>query len=188
MIQTTHIVPLRTGWDPDRAAPSWYPEDLPDDWRLGYFSNAFRAVLVPAAQWTAAGSAVAGHWAEDTPPRFRFYLEREWTPDGSSKDMEPFARALRGRFGGLVTSASSFPGEGAHLPPRQVIPLPKLPSDSPSRAWEVPGFAISDPRATRSWIEDRVREAPPGPLLALLGDCRFADLERWQILIEIMSR
>ena len=186
MIQTTHIVPLRTGWDPNPAAPPWYPDDLPDDWRLGYFSNAFWAVLVPAAQWRAAGPAVAGRWAEDTPLRFRFYLEREWAPDGLARtDLEPFARALRERFGrpGDVRVVDSR-GRGAHLSLRQVLAPPIHPSDSLALPGRSPGLALADPRATRSWIEERVREAPPGPpagpawRLPLRGPGALADLDR----------
>ena len=55
------------------------------------------------------------------------------------------------------------------------------------------------PVVVRGWIEARVRalgaQGPYGrrapgsgrPLLALLGDCRFDDLERWQTMLELMG-
>lgn len=189
MIQPTHIVPLRTGWDPHPTAPPWYPDDLPGDWRLGYFSNAFRAVLVPATRWRRAGPGIAGIWAADTPERFRFYLEGERRLGGtrSAADLEPFARVLGGRLGGLVMPASRSRGDGAHPRPQRVLASLSSPYTTPGAAWAVPESARLDPRTARSWIEDRVREAPPGPVLALLGDCDFTDLERWQILIEMMG-
>lgn len=63
MLPGTTMVPLRTGWDPNTAATPWYPHDLPEDWRLGYFSNPFWAVLVPATQWRVAGPGIAETWA-----------------------------------------------------------------------------------------------------------------------------
>jgi hypothetical protein len=189
MIQKVHIVPLRTGWDPNPAAAPWYPDDLPEDWRLGYYSNAFWAVLVPARQWRNPGPGVAGSWAADTPLRFRFYLEREealeWIDPWA--DLEPFARTLGERLGGLVAPASDSPKRGEDPSLRRVLAPPASTPAAPGLACEVPGWALADPRTTRSWIEKRVREAPPGPMLALLGDCGFADLERWQILVEMMG-
>jgi hypothetical protein len=189
MIQTTHIVPLRTGWDPNPAGAPWYPDDLPEEWRLGFYSNAFRAVLVPASQWRSAGPEVMATWAADTPPCFRFYLEREETPAGldSSADPEHPARALGNRLGGLLARASDSLRHGGGPPPRRVFASPASIPAAPGLAWDVPAWALADVRSTRNWIEERVCEAPPGPMLALLGRCRFADLERWQVLIEMMG-
>jgi hypothetical protein len=66
-------------------------------------------------------------------------------------------------------------------------------------AWEVPADLVRDLRQARGWIEAKVRalgvQGPEGtcapglgiPPLALLGDCRFDDLERWQIMLELMG-
>ncbi len=35
------------GW----ACQDYYPEDLPEDWQLDYYSNDFSALLVPQSQW-----------------------------------------------------------------------------------------------------------------------------------------
>ncbi len=172
------VLPLRTGWDPEPCDPLWYPQDLPPEWRLGYFSNACRCVLVPARQWRAATPALAAAWAADTSERFRFYLETEcatavdWPPTGS----QPLARALGVRLGGLVGPAASETGRRPFRGPRTA-----------TSAWEVPAAAIADLRKARRWIEERVAQPPDGTLLALLGRCRLADLERWQTLSELMN-
>jgi hypothetical protein len=66
-------------------------------------------------------------------------------------------------------------------------------------AWEVPADLVRDLRQARGWIEAKVRalgvQGPDGrrapgsgrPPLALLGDCRFDDLERWQTMFELMG-
>ncbi|SIO02148.1 hypothetical protein SAMN05443662_1178 [Sulfurivirga caldicuralii] len=39
------------GW----ACQDYYPEDLPEEWQLDYYANAFSALLVPQAQWASWG-------------------------------------------------------------------------------------------------------------------------------------
>jgi hypothetical protein len=61
--------------------PSWqedfYPDGLPEDWRLSYYSNEFRAVVVPAAEWTGLETVEIERWTEDVSQTFLFYLEVE---------------------------------------------------------------------------------------------------------------
>lgn len=45
------------GWQHDSWVGGFYPDDIPDDWQLDYFSNAYRVVLVPENVWI--------HWTED---------------------------------------------------------------------------------------------------------------------------
>lgn len=66
---------IARGWDRSDWYGEFYPEDLPEDWRLSYFANAFQSVLVPAASWRGASGERLAQWAEDVPDRFRFYLE-----------------------------------------------------------------------------------------------------------------
>lgn len=62
------------GW----AHPGWvsafYPEDLPEDWRLSYYANAHRVVLVPA-DLLRPGAADIAPWGEDVDAGFRFLFE-----------------------------------------------------------------------------------------------------------------
>ncbi len=62
------------GW----AHPGWvsafYPEDLPEDWRLSYYANAHRVVLV-SADLLHPGAADIVHWGEDVDAGFRFLFE-----------------------------------------------------------------------------------------------------------------
>jgi hypothetical protein len=64
-----------SGWDHDAWASAFYPDDLPGDWRLAYYANEFRAVLLPAKDWSAAGPDLFSAWREDVHEGFRFYLE-----------------------------------------------------------------------------------------------------------------
>lgn len=63
------------GWCHEGWRGGFYPDDLPEDWRLAYYGNEFRAVVIPAAHWEIADSLEVERWLEDTPESFIFYLE-----------------------------------------------------------------------------------------------------------------
>lgn len=63
------------GWDRPDEAGAFYPEILPPDWRLSFYANRLRAVLLPAEVWSAARAEDARAWAEDVYPEFRFVVE-----------------------------------------------------------------------------------------------------------------
>jgi len=90
-------------WDRPDWRGEFYPEDLPEDWRLSYFANAFESVLVPATSWHEAPLERLAQWAKDVPDRFRFYLELDACdePQGRCNDqghstpgVEPAAQPL----------------------------------------------------------------------------------------------
>ena len=62
------------GWLHDEWLGEFYPEDLPDEWRLGYYGNEFPVVLVPADYWAAGAGAIAD-WLEETDDSPRFICE-----------------------------------------------------------------------------------------------------------------
>jgi hypothetical protein len=91
------------GWDSDGWVDNYYPEELPPEWRLTYFSNEFPAVLVPFSRWTAIDADELRRWANDVHDNFRFYLELE--PLASRKDAKILDLAisiLGGRLSGVV--------------------------------------------------------------------------------------
>jgi hypothetical protein len=182
------LLPVRSGWDPRSGDDPFYPDDLPPEWRLAYFANVCWAVGVPTARWRTAGVAGARDWARDTPSRFRFYLEAE---SGLLCALAaPVAAALGERFGGLIG-----PPPGAEpaldLAPRSILDPRAGPGMDQSSirglAWAVPAAVIDDPRAARNWIERRAAASPAGLILALLGPCPGAAVERWQTLVELMG-
>ncbi len=76
----------------------FYPEALPEDWRLGYYANHLRAVLVPADTVARADAAQARTWAEETYDEFRFVLEVPATSPEISRLIEP----IRSQVAGLL--------------------------------------------------------------------------------------
>lgn len=69
------------GWTPANWRQFFYPDDLPEDWLVSYYSNEFNCILLPMAGWLAAEADGA---LADVPKRFRFYLEI--TPESVQDD------------------------------------------------------------------------------------------------------
>jgi hypothetical protein len=64
-----------SGWQHPAWQAGFYPDDLPDDWQLSYYSTQFDAVYLPAAVWQAASEATWAQWLHDTRDGFHFVLE-----------------------------------------------------------------------------------------------------------------
>ena len=80
------------GWDFPAWVNAFYPEDLPADWRLAYYANEFRGVLVPDACWRASPPADLGSWFEDLAEPFEVYLE--WRSEMPAERVDLVRRAL----------------------------------------------------------------------------------------------
>lgn len=89
------------GWDYSDWRGGFYPDILPDDWRLTFYANRLRGVLVPAEAWERADAAQVRAWAEDTYEEFRFVLEVPPAAPHLARRIEP----LRPRVAGLLLCA-----------------------------------------------------------------------------------
>ncbi|NIP71546.1 MAG: DUF72 domain-containing protein [Gammaproteobacteria bacterium] len=90
---------------------TFYPDSLPDDWRLTFYSNEFRCLLVPDREWSEAPPTRLAAWAEDVHEQFVFYLElrsgrRANEAVEALSRTEPIAR----RVGGVVVRAADRAG------------------------------------------------------------------------------
>lgn len=65
------------GWQRADLVGQFYPEDLPPDWLLDYYSNAFRVVLVPQVEWMAWGEEDLEVIMEAVEVPFYFYFAVE---------------------------------------------------------------------------------------------------------------
>jgi len=55
------------GWDHVDWQGVFYPDDLPEDWRLTYYANEFKSVYVPQSVWLHASIDDIEEWADGTP-------------------------------------------------------------------------------------------------------------------------
>lgn len=101
------------GWEHPSWRGGFYPEDLPDDWRLSYYANAFRAVLVPAERLGEASAGEMAQWGEDVPEGFRFFLEVSGalmeTYQGDASGFLAYTGAIGHSVGGIVLDLESAP-------------------------------------------------------------------------------
>jgi hypothetical protein len=67
------------GWCFEHWVTTFYPDDVPEEWRLPYYSNEFRAVLVPSNYLVNAEPGTLGQWADDTAEDFEFFVELDTT-------------------------------------------------------------------------------------------------------------
>lgn len=63
------------GWRHKHWLNTFYPEDLPEDWQLTYYSNEFNTVLVPADYWQTNERLDCEHWLDSVHHSFRFFVE-----------------------------------------------------------------------------------------------------------------
>ena len=75
MLQTELLIGA-AGWEHENWVGNFYPQDLPDDWRFGYYANRLRSVLVPSELWQSTEiEAYVNILLEDVYPEFRMVLE-----------------------------------------------------------------------------------------------------------------
>jgi hypothetical protein len=91
---------LPVGWDHAAWRGGFYPEDLPPEWRLSYFANAFPGVLIPWEDWYRLDKPSLNAWRDDVAGGFRFYLELAQSVDMQTR--VDAADCLEGHFGGFV--------------------------------------------------------------------------------------
>ncbi|MEJ1353156.1 MAG: ABC transporter permease [Candidatus Sedimenticola sp. (ex Thyasira tokunagai)] len=90
------------GWDHDVWVGSFYPDDLPSEWRLGYYANEFPGVLVPEAEWSGTGESGWEEWCDEVPEGFCFYLELSDTSSVRLQQLEACAVSLGDMLKGVL--------------------------------------------------------------------------------------
>lgn len=133
------------GWEFPAWVNAFYPEDLPADWRLAYYANEFRGILVPDACWRAAAPAALESWFGDLAEPFGVYLE--WRSGMPAERVDLIRRVLPdGLLKGVLAA------EGVSVP-----------ADLP--AWRIDGTG-----ARTCWRPGRSQADGLGMLKVELGD------------------
>jgi len=87
----THRVAIGAcGWKHAAWSDEFYAEDLPEDWQLGFYSNEYSVVYVPASDWVDHSDLE--EWGDDVSESFRFILE---VPAQLLSDDTAYMSALR---------------------------------------------------------------------------------------------
>ncbi|MCW8976483.1 MAG: hypothetical protein OQL10_12250 [Sedimenticola sp.] len=94
------------GWDHPEWCEQFYPDDLPSEWRLTYYANAFPQVLLPAADWMSGDSELFRSWYADVSDTFRFILDVTGIEAADSQvliQLQCCVSALGERLAGVVS-------------------------------------------------------------------------------------
>lgn len=182
------ILPVRTGWDPSPGDADFYPDDLPEDWRLTFFANALGAVVLDVDAWGQVDAGRIAQWVRDVPASFAFYLRHDPGAVAVAESAEVRAR-LGERFGGWILCSDQ--GHAGDLYGPAYVLLESVSAAAGSRAsalaCTVPAGLDTDLRAARRWLEGLAAGARGRPALALMGGARFEDVRRWQSLVELLG-
>ncbi|MDH5185162.1 MAG: hypothetical protein OEX12_14870 [Gammaproteobacteria bacterium] len=103
------------GWEHPAWDEVFYPDDLPEDWRMGFYSNEFPVLQLPLSRIMAAPEDELDEWLEDSHEGFRLVVELESTLDSRA---EARLLALQHRLLALILSdeAISVPESLSSLP------------------------------------------------------------------------
>ncbi len=108
------LIPVVYGWEHPSWNTQYYPEDLPAEWKFGYFANEHMGVIVPREVWQNEDWAVIDEWFEDAHDNFAWVIEF----DGSVQDQialhEVFSNywdAIDALYCAVPSSISEFEGK-----------------------------------------------------------------------------
>lgn len=175
------------GWQHEHWLKLFYPEDLPQDWRLGFYANEFIAVMVPADYWR--DDYEVEQWCDALATRFRFYLEYPPTVDAQTfvRRCLDFGSYLAGVIS-EVELAIDLPCPVYVLADRQqpVKLLQAVDGHSPALALVELGDA--DLRQQRNWLDNLLLQSDDLAAL-LITDKQLAieKLQSFKTLIELMG-
>lgn len=172
----------RTGWE-----TTYYPDDLPEDWRLGYYANELSAVLLEPQAWRHCDAGRLGEWPAEVHEAFRFYLLAD--PAADAVGQLQLAAALGGHLGGVLWPVAPAP-EGA------LSPLAGLPERV--RGWgeggtlrlallDVDGLDLRARRALLDALAPRLAEEGGQTVIADAPDITPAEVRELQTVAELMG-
>lgn len=163
------------GWLHADWQGTFYPDDMPQEWQLDYYGNAFHVVLVPQSQWLEWRDEELEDYADNVEEDFAFYLELKEPVDQHRLQQLLLVKQVLGSFlCGVVVFSESW------LPERSLEGVPvSLVSKSlqlPGWHWEVEGSILSgapfgyvenlqeDGKWQTALLQDFVGSFPPGLL------------------------
>ena len=164
------------GWEQESWIREFYPDDLPEEWRLCYFANEFSSVLLPRATWMGVADDVVTEWAADLPAQFRIYLEgacaAHWGKLG--RVLSAFGERVAGVVNdGRAIQKSAYVAFSFCEAPVEAVRF------AGPLACAIPGPSIDDLPAARRLLDDLVPRPGLAPVLVILDPVSPDALHRW---------
>ena len=92
------------GWRHASWRGAYYPEDLLEDWQLGYYANDMGCVLLDLGALQALSAGDLAEAIEDLPAAFRFYLRVDAGAVPDPERLALLAPWLKGTLGDVSTA------------------------------------------------------------------------------------
>jgi len=147
------------GWDYPDWLGTFYPDDLPEDWRLTYYANEFSGVLVPESVWFKAASADLATWTEDVEEGFCFYLELTQTNQFDA--CQEGASGLGELFGGTILANGTPIPSLCNYPVYQAVYDDELCGNETPPALILACDRLGNLKSQRDLLQRLVANAPP---------------------------
>jgi hypothetical protein len=191
---------MHPGWN-----ATFYPPEMPEDWRLSYYANEFRAVLLPFEALRDSSAQDVRSWGEAARPDFKFALELR--PHPAIDELAVKAAPLAGRIVAILIRGAAGRGVSPAFVENCVrsfacvpvtLDLPAQPSLDPALLnrlgaalyWPMSVAVacrgdcamgrlspVSDLRALRAQIEDFLGYASDCPRAVLVAEGDSPDIE-----------
>jgi hypothetical protein len=193
MTESTIVTPR--GWWDLADATAFYPSDLPEDWRLGYFANQFGASLIPWSFWSRTDAAEWSEWADDVTMRFRFVAEIS-PASNSPRPHAELQRALGHTLGAWLGADRHLDAQPDHDEPPESrrIPCWHATGSPPTRHVDADAYAAVAPstlhrdlRGARRWLEELGKSNGQPPAVVILARPDTRTLTAWLQLVELLG-
>jgi hypothetical protein len=172
------------GWEVD-----FYPDDLPEDWRLSYYANEFHALLLPLSELRSLDCGPQ-ELIDEVPEGFRFYLLDDL--QCSAEELAEQAALFQSCLGGVIDNRQQrLLRNGDNQPPVGDAAASRLWTPQQGGASGIAVLALGDLdlRRWRAQLEQFSRDSG-GNLQALFvsdEQVDISDLHQLKTLIELMG-
>ena len=184
-------------WQNTVWSRKFYPDNLPEDWRFCFYSNQFRAVLIPGSVWDSVTTEDISTWIEDSDDEFKVVCELParfseiiTIPDLQDhwNSFQEIIAPLTSQMAVYLWSPSARQSQKnefmsaaleifSQVKPVSLLPAGKLPENTPP----------SEARASLCWsVADSDTPKPHGEFL--VARCHENDLKQVRIVIEKLSK
>lgn len=188
------FIPGGRGWQEAGDTGAFYPQDLPQDWRLTFYANHYATVLVPESHWRQVPQAELKQWRDDTDPHFRFALELS-QPVWAQPEVASRLQCLGDRISLLLVDAPAAAGSAAAPWPlvHRGAPGPAPFCWTPTAQGGVPStrpaaVLLCGPEAAQVTATARALQAwRAGPPVPVFVDGSFVALEQLRVALELLD-
>lgn len=122
--QLADVVVGARGWLHEQWIDSYYPEDIPNEWRFGFYANEFNTILIPWLEWQDSLETLEES-LDDTDDDFHLYLE---LPSDKTCLLPAYLAEIKDNVTGLVCLdglAEDWQAQSSALGVALFLPLPK---------------------------------------------------------------